>query len=111
MAKGINEVEERRLRGKIVGTFLKTMRQRAGLTQHDLASKLSYTTAQFISNWERGISLPPLDVLPKLSYLCKIPPRILVETLYSYQEEVLKLQKKQLLALFARSGARSGQRA
>ncbi len=95
-------MEERRLRAKIVGEFLKLMRQKAGLTQHELASTLSYSTAQFISNWERGVSLPPLDVLPKLAHLCRIAPRKLVDVLYRYQEEVLKLHKKQLMALLTR---------
>lgn len=102
-----NEAEERRLRAKIVGEFLKTMRQKSGLTQQDLATKLSYSTAQFISNWERGISLPPLEVLPKLSNLCKIPPRTLVEALFRYQEEVLKVHKKHLLAVLSKSVGRS----
>ncbi len=102
-----NEVEERRLRAKIVGDFLKSMRQKSGLTQQDLANKLSYSTAQFISNWERGISLPPLEVLPKLSNLCKISARTLVETLFQYQEEVLKVHKKQLMAVLSKSAARA----
>lgn len=105
--KDKNEVEERRLRARIVGEFLKDMRQKSGLTQQELASKLSYSTAQFISNWERGISLPPLEVLPRLAMYCKIPPRTLVDIVYEYQEALLRMQKKHLLALFTKQSKRA----
>lgn len=101
-----NESQERRLRAKIVGDFLKSMRQKSGFTQQDLAYKLSYSTAQFVSNWERGVSLPPLEILPRLSNLCKIPPRSLVEALFRYQEEALKVHKKQLLSVLAKAAGR-----
>jgi transcriptional regulator with XRE-family HTH domain len=70
------------------------------LTQLDVANHLEYTTAQFISNWERGISMPPMDTLPRLSNLLKIAPRDLIEVINDYQEQILKMQKKQLLDLF-----------
>lgn len=95
-----NEAEERRLRAKTVGNFLKNLRQKSGLTQQQLASKLSYSTAQFVSNWERGISLPPLEAVPKLSALCKTTTRAVVNALFEYQEESLKLQKKRTLEWF-----------
>jgi transcriptional regulator with XRE-family HTH domain len=94
-----NEAEERRLRAKTVGNFLKNLRQKSGLTQQQLASKLSYSTAQFVSNWERGISLPPLEAVPKLSTLCKTTTRALVNALFEYQEESLKMQKKRTIEL------------
>jgi transcriptional regulator with XRE-family HTH domain len=46
--------------------YLQTSRTKAGLTQKDISKKLGYTSPQFISNWERGISQPPLNVLHKL---------------------------------------------
>lgn len=102
MAKG--EVNENDLRKRIVGRFLRMRRVKAGLTQLDVARHLQYTTAQFISNWERGISMPPLDTLPRLSALLKVPAREFIETLSEYEEQVLKLHKKQLVALFKQSG-------
>jgi transcriptional regulator with XRE-family HTH domain len=104
--KDKNETEERNLRANTVGELLKNMRQKAGFTQLGLATKLSYSTAQFVSNWERGISLPPLDVLPKLCALCKISPKVLVQVIYEYQEELLKLQKKQLMQYVTKTAAR-----
>ena len=38
----------------------------------EIAEKLGYSTSQFISNWERGISQPPLNTLRKIAELYKI---------------------------------------
>ena len=47
--------------------FIKTHREAAGLSQGDLADKLGYITPQFISNWERGVSFPPVSSIVKIS--------------------------------------------
>lgn len=96
--------KENELRKRIVGKFLRAHRVKAGLTQLDVANHLQYTTAQFISNWERGISMPPMDTLPRLATLLRIAPRDLIEVINDYQEQVLKLQKKQLMNLFKQYG-------
>lgn len=92
--------QERELRQRLVGRFLKQSREKVGMTQQELARRLSYSTAQFISNWERGVSLPPLDLLPKIAVNLSIPPRQLIEVLHRYQEEILKLQKRYLVDIF-----------
>lgn len=92
--------KENELRRKTVGKFLRDKRIKAGLTQWDVAHRLSYSTAQFISNWERGVSLPPTDSLPKLAQLLKVPGRDIIDVIYSYQDQMLKLNKKHLLDLF-----------
>ncbi len=52
-----------------VGLFLRKMRDRSGLTQREVALSLEYSSAQFISNFERGMVLPPLK---KLKILVKL---------------------------------------
>lgn len=52
---------------KKMARAIKTARSTAGLTQSQLAKKLGYTTSQFVSNWERGASVPPLKTLPKIA--------------------------------------------
>ncbi len=52
--------------------FLKNKRIVAGFSQKDVATKLGYSTSQFISNWERGVSQPPLSTLRKLAEVFKI---------------------------------------
>ncbi|MEN0059669.1 MAG: helix-turn-helix transcriptional regulator [Bdellovibrio sp.] len=53
--------------------FLKDKRIKSGLSQKEVADKLGYTTPQFVSNWERGMSAPPIEVLKKLSDLYDVP--------------------------------------
>lgn len=45
------------------GSFLARKRNEAGLSQRDVSLKLKYSSAQFISNFERGLALPPLKKL------------------------------------------------
>ena len=49
--------------------FLKEKRTLVGLSQKDVATKLGYSTSQFISNWERGISQPPIHTLRTLAQM------------------------------------------
>ena len=43
-----------------LGAFLQENRVRANLSQKEVADRLGYSSAQFISNFERGIASPPL---------------------------------------------------
>ena len=51
---------------------LKRARVAAGYTQSELAAHLNIS-AQSISKWEKGLSLPYVDVLPKISEFFKCP--------------------------------------
>lgn len=80
--------------------FLKRSREGVGLTQAEVAQSLGYSTAQFVSNWERGLSHPPMKSLKVLANLYKIPSDQLFEailelTLYTTSES-LKLEYKRL---------------
>jgi len=55
-----------------LGDFLREKRTRIGLTQGYIANTLGYTSPQFISNWERGIAQPPVDIMYKLSKLLRV---------------------------------------
>lgn len=55
-----------------IGNFLQTRREAVGLTQMQVARALGYTTAQFVSNWERDLSYPPIKAIPKLAKLYRI---------------------------------------
>lgn len=100
------ELELRLLRVEMVGNFLKEARESAGLTQQEVASKLSYSTAQFVSNWERGISLPPLDILRVFSKICEVPCTKLIDVVYAYQEKALQVEKKRILSSLGKTAAR-----
>lgn len=58
--------------------LLKSSRRGAKLSQRDVAKNLGYTSAQFVSNWERGLSSPPVETLPKLCELYKCKPMPLI---------------------------------
>ncbi|WP_295906261.1 helix-turn-helix domain-containing protein [uncultured Bdellovibrio sp.] len=78
-----------RLKKNILGEFLKEKRMKASLSQGDVANKLGYSTPQFISNWERGVSMPPINTLKKLGQLYKISADDLFEvTLAARVDEV-----------------------
>ena len=68
---------------KNAGDFLREARKKAKLMQGDVAEELGYTSAQFISNWERGISFPPTDKLPYLAKLLRISHRKLVDKIFA----------------------------
>lgn len=52
--------------------YFKNSRERTGLTQSQVAKALGYGTPQFVSNWERGLSYPPVKAIPVLSKLYKV---------------------------------------
>ena len=76
--------------------YLKTKRVSSGYTQGDVASKLGYTSAQFVSNWERGLSLPPILTLKKICALYKINQDDMFQHLVDHSVKELKfdLEKK-----------------
>lgn len=73
-----------------LGKLLKDARQKAGFTQRDISDRLGYSSAQFISNIERGISVVPLDLLPRLIKIYKVSVRSVEEILMQGQERNLK---------------------
>lgn len=59
--------------------FLVENRKKKNLSQGDVAKAMGYSTSQFISNWERGISHPPPNSIEKLSTTLQVPAKQLVE--------------------------------
>jgi transcriptional regulator with XRE-family HTH domain len=57
------------LRGKDLAEYLKKARTNAGLSQKEVAAILGYKSSQFVSNWERGLSSPPVSTLRRLCSL------------------------------------------
>lgn len=69
--------------------FLKEKRLQAGLSQGDVAKKLGYTSPQFVSNWERGLSQPPVATLRKIAQIYNISANDMFEvTLKATIEQV-----------------------
>lgn len=66
------------MRNPKLGSFIREARRAKGLSQSELARALGYHP-QFISNWERGESRPPMEKLAALSRLLGVRRRKLVE--------------------------------
>jgi transcriptional regulator with XRE-family HTH domain len=52
--------------------LLRDKRVKLEISQFALAKSMGFTSAQFVSNWERAVSSPPLSSLPKICHLLKI---------------------------------------
>jgi transcriptional regulator with XRE-family HTH domain len=70
---------------------LKKYREASGLTQKAVSEKLGYSTPQFVSNWERGVSYIPRDTLKRVSSIYKIDTDSLAKEIVS--DKVAQLKK------------------
>lgn len=80
--------------------YLKAARVKAGLTQKEVSDRLNYKTSQFVSNWERGHSIPPLNALKTIAKLYKVNLNDLFEQILSASifltEQLMRKQFSQL---------------
>jgi transcriptional regulator with XRE-family HTH domain len=60
------------------------------MTQREVSVKLGYSSAQFISNFERGISSPPLKKLKDLIRLYGMPVEKVMSLVLEGEREVLQ---------------------
>ena len=70
--------------------FLKNKRIERGLSQIDVGRQLKFSSSQFISNWERGLSSPPIKVLKKLVKLYKMDAAEVIELILDHERKELK---------------------
>lgn len=71
--------------------MLKELRINAGLTQKELAKGLGYSSPQFVSNWERGVSNLPVGKIKQASKLLRIPMVVLVSlTEVNYKKRLMR---------------------
>ncbi len=90
------------IRKQIVGDFLRQSRERAGLSQADVAEQFGYTSAQFVSNWERGVAMPPLGALPQLADLYRLAKQAVIGTMVQYLEEMSRIEIDEIERSFRR---------
>ena len=92
---------------KTLAEFLKLAREKAGLSQRQIADDLGYQSAQFISNWERGISSPPMKTLKQLGELYSVSAEDLYEIMV---EDTLRRVEADLHREFYGAKARAASR-
>ncbi|RYZ98140.1 MAG: XRE family transcriptional regulator [Proteobacteria bacterium] len=73
-----------------LGEFLREQRIAAGFTQRSVSLSLGYSSAQFISNFERGIAAPPLKKLKILARLYKMPVDRVVDLVIEAERAILE---------------------
>ena len=59
--------------------FIKGKRLEAGLGQIVVAKQLKYSSSQMVSNWERGLCLPPTRSLKALSKMYSVSKTEMLE--------------------------------
>lgn len=89
----------------VLADFLKSKREGCGLTQIEVAKKLGYSSPQFISNWERSLSTPPMNKLKKLGEMYNVTGDEIFEVLL---QETLKKVEHELTRKFYGRLARRG---
>jgi transcriptional regulator with XRE-family HTH domain len=68
----------------------------AGFTQAEISIALGYTSAQFISNFERGIAAPPLNKLKVITKLYRIDVSEIVDLMLAAEKAILSSALKDL---------------
>lgn len=68
---------------------LRKWRLQARLSQVDVAKTLGYSS-QFVANWERGVSSPPLHKCKELCEMYKVPKKEFIDTFLTDYKETLK---------------------
>lgn len=79
----------------MIGEVIKQIRVDAGISQMDLAKKLNYKTSQFISNWERNLSLPTPHAVGIIAEVCKVDKKVLIGEIFKAKAEILKTKVKE----------------
>ena len=69
-----------------VGMAIKTLRLNAGYTQHQIADLMGVTD-QAVSKWERGLSVPDVAIVTKLSLLLNVDVDNLLEGNITYLDK------------------------
>ncbi|MDC0980301.1 helix-turn-helix transcriptional regulator [Bdellovibrionales bacterium] len=88
----------------ILGKYLREKRVSLNLTQREVAKELGYTTAQFLSNVERGVCAFPIDQLGKLSRLYDIDKQEILNLLMDEYEDIFRKALKMKRRLGRRRG-------
>lgn len=78
--------------------MIKEKRLEKKISQVKLAKFLGYSSGQFVSNWERGESYPPMDRLAKMALLFEVPKENLIDL---FLAEYSESKKKEYLKAYA----------
>lgn len=80
-----------------LGALLLKSRTTANLSQKEVADHLGYSTAQVVSDWERGIRSPPGPVFKKLIKLYSVSADSFYEAILEERTVILQNKVRKLL--------------
>ena len=83
---------------KDIGKFLKKCRAEAKVTQRSLAETAGLTSAQYISNIERGLVPPSNEILTLYIRNCELNLNTVVDFLSDQNKKVLKAELAEKLS-------------
>lgn len=75
---------------KRIGKYLAAKRVASNLSQAEVAKKLEFDSSQLVSNWERGLCLPPSKRLPTIIRLYNLDRKAVYNLIMSEYEKALK---------------------
>lgn len=81
---------------KIVPNTLREHRNKVGLRQIDVAKKLGFCNTNRISRWEKGLSVPRIINLFRLSIIYDVLPEELYRELFEKYYTEMQSKKKDL---------------
>jgi len=81
------------------GEFLRSLRAASDLSQAKVGRALGYETPQFISNWERDVSLPPVGTLSALAGIYNVSFKELTELYIHFRKQELEGEIREKLSL------------
>lgn len=73
-----------------LGEYLAANRKRIGLTQRQVAEALDYSSPQFISNFERGVYVPPLNKLHQLTNLYGLAVNDILDVVFACERDRIR---------------------
>jgi transcriptional regulator with XRE-family HTH domain len=92
--KASKERNQEQMKKKTLGMMIASLRKENGMTQLELAEKM-LVTDKAVSKWERDLSCPDLNTIPKLAEVFNIS----VDELMQVKDDVQNNEKKDLTQL------------
>jgi transcriptional regulator with XRE-family HTH domain len=84
-----------------IAELIRSYRNQVGLTQAEVAAELGYETAQFISNWERNLAIPPTYAWRTLARVLRIPPNEVIKALQGHRMKAVADELREVSDLLA----------
>lgn len=77
-------------RREALGAHLRTIRESTDMSQEYIAESMGYTTSQYVSNIERGVSPVPMEYIKKLHDIAGVDLKDTRAVLYRLYTEQIK---------------------